>query len=197
MRLITKLVAPAALIGLSTACLTIPPKADTKEVQERYPHRVQGECHSWLRSSRTNQLYCASPAFDAEPPVDLVAAAAAKPKPVADGPVELGALQTAGEDVYGRVCVACHQADGKGLPGAFPPLAGAGDFYGTPENMAGIVINGLSGEIEVAGQKFNGMMPPQGGALSDYEIAAVLTYVRTNFGNDDGMVTPDQVKSQR
>ena len=63
--------------------------------------------------------------------------------------------------------------------------------------MANIVINGLSGEIEVLGKKYNGAMPPQGGQLSDYEIAAVLTNVRTSFGNNDGMVTPDQVKSQR
>ncbi len=198
MRWIIKLLLPAATLVSATACLSVPPKADPPSVLERYPHRVRERCHSWLYSARTGNRYCASPPFKAEPGVDLLAMAASQPKGGGeDGPVDLASLQEAGKKVYDRVCVACHQPDAKGLPGSFPPLAGAGDFYGTPENMARIIVHGLSGEIEVAGQKFNGVMPPQGGTLSDYEIAAVATYVRTNFGNDDGMVTPDQVKAQR
>ncbi len=190
------MLAPLAAL-CATSCLTVSPKADSREVRERYPTRVTDRCHSWLYSSTTGVKYCASPPFAAEPPVDLLAAAASKPKRIEDGPVDLASLNKVGEDVYGRVCVACHQADGKGLPGSFPPLAGSGEYYGTPENMAKIVVEGLSGEIVVQGQTFNGVMPPQGAALSDYEIAAVTTFVRTNFGNDDGMVTPDQVKSVR
>lgn len=190
------MLAPLALMALSS-CISVSAEADRAEIRERYPHRVDERCHSWLKSATTGYTYCASPAFEAVPPVDLVAVAASKPKRIEDGPVELAALQEVGEDVYGRICVACHQADGKGLPGSFPPLAGAGEYYGTPENMAGIVINGLTGEIVVLGETYNGAMPAQGALLSDYEIAAVTTYVRTSFGNDDGMVTPDQVKAAR
>ena len=185
----------AALAVALTACISVSPRADRVEVRSRYAHRVTDRCHSWLYSATTGNAYCASPAFKATPPVDLLAMAAAKPKRVEDGPVELGALQGTGKDVYERVCIACHQADAKGLAGSFPPLAGAGSFYGEPQNMARIVVHGLSGEIEVLGAKFNGVMPPQGGVLSDYEIAAVTTYVRTTFGNNDGMVTPDDVKA--
>ena len=78
-----------------------------------------------------------------------------------------------------------------------PPLAGSGEFYGSPQNMAKIVVHGLSGPIEVQGVAYDSVMPPQGAQLSDYDIAAVTTYVRTSFGNDDGMVTPDDVKAVR
>lgn len=197
MREALNLIVPVFAAGLTlTACLNVPTTADSKEVRERYPHRVEDRCHSWLYSATTGHPYCASPAFVAEAPVDLLAAAPAKAQPAADGQVELGALQKAGEGVYRRVCVACHQPDGKGLPGTFPPLAGAGEYYGDPKNMAKIIVHGLNGEIEVLGTKYNGAMPPQA-ALSDYEVAAVATYVRTNFGNNDGMVTPDDVKAIR
>ena len=92
--------------------------------------------------------------------------------------------------------MACHQADGKGLPGSFPPLAGAGEYYGDPQNHARIIVHGLQGEIEVLGVKYNGAMPAQGN-LSDYDIAAVATYVRNAWGNDDGIVTPEDVQAVR
>jgi len=102
-----------------------------------------------------------------------------------------------GEEVYGQICAVCHQANGEGVSGAFPPLAGAGEYYGTGENQAYIIINGLSGEIEVLGKKYNGAMPGQGNVLSDYAIAAVGTYVRNSFGNDDGMITEEDVLAAR
>jgi mono/diheme cytochrome c family protein len=107
------------------------------------------------------------------------------------------ALMVRGEEVYGQICVACHQANGEGVSGAFPPLAGAGEFYGSGENQAYIIINGLSGEIEVKGQKYNGAMPAQGNVLSDYAIAAVSTYVRNSWGNADGMVSEEDVSAAR
>lgn len=103
---------------------------------------------------------------------------------------------TRGADVYAKICAPCHQATGKGIPGAFPPLAGSGAFYGSPQKHAGIIINGLSGPITVQGQAFNGAMPPQG-SLSDLDIAAVATYVRNSWGNADGIVTPADVAAAR
>jgi nitrite reductase (NO-forming) len=130
------------------------------------------------------------------PPIDLIAEAAAIVEPIPEL-VDLVHLNGNGERIYNQICIACHQADGMGLPGSFPPLSGAGEYYGDATNMAGIIINGLSGEITVLGQPYNGVMPPQGAVLTDYEIAAVTTYVRTHFGNDDGMVTPDDVAAAR
>lgn len=167
---------------------------DHKEIADRYAHRNQTECSSWLTSFKSGHKYCASPAFKVAAKAPVGAAAA--PAEVIEEIADLEHLTARGEQLYGEICIACHQADGKGLPGAFPPLAGAGEFYGTPENMAGIILNGLMGEITVKGMVYNGAMPAQA-QLSDFEIASVTTYVRTNFGNADGMVTPEQVASVR
>lgn len=111
-------------------------------------------------------------------------------------------LMTEGENVYltggdgGAACVTCHQANGMGVAGAFPPLAGSGDYYGDCANQAGLILNGLNGPIEVQGVAYNAVMPPQP-TLSDHEIAAVTTYVRNSWGNDDGHCMPAQVAAVR
>ena len=101
-----------------------------------------------------------------------------------------------GEQVFTTVCAACHQANGKGLPGAFPSLAGSDWVTADPETPIRIVISGLSGPIKVAGADFNSMMPPPPG-LDDEKIANVLTYVRKSFGNSAGAVTKEQVAAVR
>ncbi len=92
------------------------------------------------------------------------------------------AAPSAGEQTFQTVCAACHQATGLGLPGAFPPLAGSTWASQDPETPIRVVLAGLSGPIEVKGAQFNSMMPPPAG-LDDEKIAAVLTYVRSHFGN--------------
>jgi mono/diheme cytochrome c family protein len=101
-----------------------------------------------------------------------------------------------GEQVFTAVCAACHQANGKGLPGAFPSLAGSEWVTGDVETPIRIVIAGLSGPIKAAGADFNSMMPPPAG-MDDEKIAAVLTYVRKSFGNTAGAVTKEQVAAVR
>ena len=190
---------PAVTLLVATGCLTPKPQGrDPVEIRARYALRNWGvseqECTSWLKSHITGYEYCASPAFEVT----------VEPQP-GEGPVEevveeiveLDALRNHGQKKYEQVCQACHQADGKGLAGQFPPLAGSGDYYGDAVNMSGIVVWGLQGEIVVQGQTYNGAMPAQGAMMSDYDIAAVTTYVRTSFGNDDGIVTPDDVKAAR
>lgn len=103
--------------------------------------------------------------------------------------------QAEGKQLY-ATCAACHQADGKGIPNAFPPLAGSEWVNGPAENLIRIQLRGLQGPITVKGAQYNSVMPPQA-QQSDAEIAAVLTYVRSNFGNDASPVTPDQVKALR
>lgn len=101
-----------------------------------------------------------------------------------------------GEQTYQAVCAACHQATGQGLPGAFPPLAGSEWANGDAETMIRIVIAGVGGPIEVKGQTFNSLMPPPPG-LDDEKIAAVLTFVRANFGNKASKVEKAQVAEIR
>ena len=108
-------------------------------------------------------------------------------------------LATAGPPAggpYQTVCAACHQAEGQGMPGAFPPLAGSEWLIGNPEVPVRIAILGLSGAIEVKGSKYNGIMPPPP-AMTDATIAEAVSYARTHFGNNASKVTPEFVKQVR
>jgi mono/diheme cytochrome c family protein len=102
-----------------------------------------------------------------------------------------------GKEVYGRVCVACHQAEGTGVPGAFPPLAGSEFVTGDSERLVKIVLHGLSGPLTVKGEKYNSSMPPWGATLTDQEVAAVATYVRSSFGNSAAAVDAAAVQKVR
>ena len=104
------------------------------------------------------------------------------------------AQKPTGSDLYKRNCVSCHQANGEGIPGAFPPLAQS-DYLADKEKTIAQVIKGSSGEITVNGKTYNGTMPAQ--QLNDEEVSAVLTYVYGNLGNPGGVVTPDEVKAVR
>ncbi|MFW6049618.1 MAG: c-type cytochrome [Myxococcota bacterium] len=121
---------------------------------------------------------------------EMQPAAAAAPAAPPD-PSELGA------SVYRRVCASCHQADGEGSGVSFPPLAGSEWVVGSPAILARIVLHGVQGPIDVAGQRYNGQMPGWGDQLDDAEVAAVLTHVRSNFGNDAAPVSPDLVARVR
>ncbi len=114
---------------------------------------------------------------------------------VTDAPSPLEQKISAGKTIYENVCKACHQADGKGLPKAFPPLAQSDYLQADINRAIAGVVNGLSGEIIVNGEKFNQIMPKS--TLNDEEIAAVFTYVLSNFGNKGGEVQPEQVKVLR
>ena len=106
-----------------------------------------------------------------------------------------------GKTVYMQVCFACHQPTGLGLPGMFPPLAGS-DWAAAkkPDRMIRMVLHGVTGPININGKPFTTpapMMPPQGAALSDTQIADVLSYVRSEYGNKASIVTPEMVKAIR
>lgn len=110
--------------------------------------------------------------------------------------MELGEkVYTAGEG--GIACTTCHQANGKGLPGAFPPLVGQKDHMGDCVKHAGIVIHGLQGEMVVDGATYNGVMTAQGAMLDDLRVAAVISYVRNRWGNDYGFCTPADAAAAR
>jgi mono/diheme cytochrome c family protein len=94
-------------------------------------------------------------------------------------------------------CIACHQTTGLGLPGAYPPLAGSEWAQGPEDRIIRIVLNGLSGPITVKNASFSNSMPAFGPQLRDEQIAGVLTYVRSEWGNNAPAVSPDKVKEIR
>jgi mono/diheme cytochrome c family protein len=102
-----------------------------------------------------------------------------------------------GAQVFASRCASCHQATGAGLPGVFPPLAGSEWVNGDGSTVAGILLLGITGPITVKDATFSGMMPAFGASLSDAEIAAVASHVRSSFGNNSPAVTADVVKAER
>jgi mono/diheme cytochrome c family protein len=106
-------------------------------------------------------------------------------------------LLAVGETKYGQVCASCHMADGKGSPGVFPPLAGSEWVTTSEVNVPiGIVLHGLQGAITVKGTGYDGMMQPWG-MIPDSDIAAILTYVRSAWGNNASPITVEQVAAVR
>ncbi|WP_407280950.1 cytochrome c [Aromatoleum evansii] len=102
-----------------------------------------------------------------------------------------------GEQIFGANCAACHQAAGTGIPQVFPPLAGSAWVNGSEQVLIQILLHGVNGSIEVAGNTFNGEMPAFGDKLGDAEIAAVASYIRNQWGNQAGAVTAEAVQAQR
>lgn len=102
-----------------------------------------------------------------------------------------------GKRIYTNTCLACHQANGFGVPGVYPPLAGSEWVTGSEDRIVRIVLNGLSGPIHVAGKDYNNVMPLLGAVLKDDQIANVLSYVRQEWGNQAGDVKPETVSRIR
>ena len=103
-----------------------------------------------------------------------------------------------GKSRYEMLCGVCHGIDGKGAGEAgFPPLAGSDWVKGSPDRMVQVILHGLEGPITVSGKDYNLMMPPQGAALTDPQIAEIATYIRGAWGNEQSAVTTDQVAQMR
>ena len=103
-----------------------------------------------------------------------------------------------GQQLFTLYCSACHGADGKGATGGtFPPLSESPWVAGDADRATKIALKGLTGPVDVLGKTYNLEMPPQGAVLPDDQLAAILTYVRSAWGNQAGAVTPDFVKTVR
>lgn len=120
---------------------------------------------------------------------------------VAGAALVAGRLSTAstGEELYQR-CAPCHQMNGRGLAGVFPPLAGS--EYATAANVSvpiRVVTRGMQGPVRVKGAEYTGLMPAYGtGAeMTNEEVARVLTYVRRSWGNNASAVTAEDVAKER
>ncbi|MDZ7643109.1 MAG: cytochrome c [Woeseiaceae bacterium] len=118
---------------------------------------------------------------------------------VHDAEVAQGAMQEKlahGRDVFLGNCAACHQPDGSGLAGAFPPLAGSDYLERDRKEVLATALFGLSGPIVVNGQQYDGVMPSMG-YLNDRDLAAALTYVLNSWGNDYAAVSEAEVAALR
>jgi mono/diheme cytochrome c family protein len=108
-----------------------------------------------------------------------------------------GSAAPDGKAIYAARCAACHQPTGAGLPGAFPPLAKNPNVTGAAKGPITSVVKGKTGAVTVNGTTYNSAMQAWRGAppalMTNAEIAAVLTYVRSSFGNKASAVTEAQV----
>jgi nitrite reductase (NO-forming) len=102
-----------------------------------------------------------------------------------------------GKQVYMNLCFACHQPDGKGLPGAFPPLARSDYMLADRDRSIRTVLKGMTGPVTVNGVTYNSAMPPQEAVLTDTQVADVLTYVYNAWGNTGDAFKAEQVKAIR
>lgn len=162
------------------------------------------------RLPKTQEVIAVGEHGPAAPPADRIRTAPAPPaappsmaSPVAMAEISPGlqAQMDAGQKTFMTVCIACHQATGMGLPNMFPPLVGT-DWVTAPkpDRMIRIVLHGLMGPMSINGKPFTSpapLMPPQGAALNDGQIADVLTFVRNSWGNKASAVSASDVAAVR
>ncbi len=109
----------------------------------------------------------------------------------------IAALDEDGAEIYMTRCMSCHQMNGRGVPGVFPPLNGTEWVNGDKGRLIRTILHGLTGEITVGDETYSGAMPPWKSFLDDEQMAALLTYIRSSWGNDASEVTSDEVASVR
>jgi len=102
-----------------------------------------------------------------------------------------------GKKLFTAQCVSCHQQNGMGVPNQYPPLVGSSWVTEHPARTKRILLHGLKGPITVLGKSYNGNMPAFGARMKDEHIAAILSYVRTAWGNSAGEIAPGSVAATR
>jgi nitrite reductase (NO-forming) len=117
----------------------------------------------------------------------------AKPKPKS---TDSNAGRT-GQQVYEQVCVTCHLNQGQGIPGIYPPLAKSDWLTKDNSVLIKVVLHGLVGDIVVNDKPYNNVMTAWGGMLNDEEVANVLTYIRSSWGNEQPAITSKEVEDIR
>lgn len=110
----------------------------------------------------------------------------------AEEEMRLKQYMVAGKQLYDTYCVACHQAEGKGLAQLYPPLAGADYLLAELPRAACMIKNGKTGEITVNGVVYNQMMPANTN-LAPLEIAELVTYITNSWGNEKGLTSVTEV----
>ena len=136
-------------------------------------------------------------------PLSAQTPAATPPSPAVPTPPAATAatdpsVLAAGKSVYAAVCIVCHQPTGLGLAPVYPPLKDS-DWVSAPKpgRLVRIVLHGVNGPLTVNGKPYNMLMPPHGPQLNDGQIAAVLTYIRQEYGNKASPVSTEYVAAAR
>lgn len=164
---------------------------------------------NYLKTGRSEKSYAAGPMADvvrsstsklADADIHAIATylkslPAGSPEPSVAAPAS--SQMSAGEKVYRETCSACHELDGEGSPGIFPPLPRNSNLQAS--NPASIIRIVLDGAVSVTTAQLPNpaTMPAYAGKMSNEEIAAVVTYMRNAWGNAASPVTPDQVSAAR
>ena len=169
------------------------PTIRERKSQHRAPvkRRMSSTVLFWLAANSLALTVFAAPSPASTNFAPITAGVSAQPIAT----VELAARLERGKALFERNCFVCHQFNGAGIPGVFPPLAGSDLLTGDLERGIKAVVEGLSGELVVLGKRYNGSMPAMG--LNNAEVADVFTYVLNNWGNAGGAVSADQVKAVR
>ncbi|GAB3505708.1 hypothetical protein GCM10027341_37760 [Spirosoma knui] len=124
--------------------------------------------------------------------LSLSVAVAQTQKPV---PKPAAPAKTPGQIIYEQNCLTCHQVNGSGVPNLNPPLRGTDWVVGDKTRLINVLLKGLQGQ-DIEGEPYDNAMPAHD-FLGDQQIADVLTYIRSNFGNKASAVTADEVKAVR
>lgn len=103
-----------------------------------------------------------------------------------------------GKAVYGTACGSCHGPEGTGIPGQYPHLKGSEFVVGGEQRLTAILLHGVTGALTVDGKAFNGQMQPLGATtLNPTQLAQVLSYIRTAWGNSASVIYEDQIKEAK
>jgi len=129
----------------------------------------------------------------AQPNMQAVTTAAAAAK---TGALSQEEQIAAGKALFGSTCATCHQPEGQGLEGVFPPLAKSDYIAADPKRVPSVMLHGLVGPVKVNGKDYNSNMPPMS-QLTDDEVANVATYVLNSWGNPGGKVTAAEAAAIR
>ena len=129
----------------------------------------------------------------AQPNMTAVTTAAAAAK---TGELTVQEQVDAGKALFAGTCATCHQPDGKGMAGVFPPLAASDYIKSNPKRVAQVILHGLVGPVTVNGKDYNSNMPPMS-QLTDDEVANISTYVLNSWGNPGGRVSKADAAAMR
>lgn len=127
--------------------------------------------------------------------VQIAFAQAKKPAVVTPAKSQSAVAAQPGLAIYKQYCLTCHQVDGSGVPNLNPPLQGTDWVNGDKARLIGVLLKGLQ-NVEIEGEPYDNVMPAHD-FLTDQQIADVLTYIRSNFGNKATAVSAPEVKEQR
>lgn len=112
------------------------------------------------------------------------------------GEASLDEQIAAGKALFAGTCSTCHQPEGQGLPGVFPPLAKSDYIAADPKRVPNVILHGLQGAVKVNGKDYSSVMPPMS-QLTDDEVANISTYVLNSWGNPGGRVVQADVAKIR